>query len=110
MNPVMNDTKWRELRAAMLVLGRSAPEWRTRDLETGHISAWDAEWFYHFAEGGYKHIEWVELRVSKPGEMSVLQAVLAEIHLPGEQIDGGFRVYGYVRDDAIVGYIPTAKP
>jgi len=53
MHPVMNNTKWEELRAAMLELGMPSPKWRTRIIGSGVESGWDSEWFYHFKEGGY---------------------------------------------------------
>ncbi len=108
MNPVTNDTKWRELRAAMLSLEKTAPRWRSRDVETGHVSSWDGDWFYHFAEGGYRNIEWVELRVRDSAELDSLHAALSRIHLPGERIDRGFRIYGCVQEGEAVDYIRPA--
>jgi hypothetical protein len=59
---VMSDTKWDELRLAMYEL-KATPAWRTKCWENGYISEWDKEWFYHFREGGYELIEWVEIRI-----------------------------------------------
>ncbi|MFN4213762.1 hypothetical protein [Exiguobacterium sp.] len=28
-------------------------------METGYVSFWDAEWYYHFKLGDYKYIEWL---------------------------------------------------
>nr|GEU28042.1 hypothetical protein [Tanacetum cinerariifolium] len=76
MLPLMNDTKWDELRLAMYELGPLSPKWRTLDVENGHLSEWDGEWFYHFRNGGYKFIKWVEIAIESPAQR---QAVLTEL-------------------------------
>lgn len=50
-SPLMNGTKWDELRMGMHALGRLRPQWRTRDLATGFESVWDGDWYYHFRLG-----------------------------------------------------------
>ncbi|WP_278473086.1 DUF6678 family protein [Gimesia maris] len=45
MQPVMNNTRWRELQTAMIELKSVQTLWRTRCLENSFISAWDGEWF-----------------------------------------------------------------
>jgi len=94
--PVMNDTKWDELRLAMWGLTPKQPKWRTKDLETGFISAWDGDWFYHFRVGGYATIEWVEIHCEPVAQRSVVQQELARVHVPAERTDDGFRVYGFI--------------
>ncbi|NVB84594.1 MAG: hypothetical protein HOV81_39835 [Kofleriaceae bacterium] len=79
----MNDTKWEELRLAMYRIEPLPPAWRTRCVENGYVSPWDREWFYHFRDGGYGSIEWVEI---KPDSAE---------HLPGLKTDNGFRILGY---------------
>ncbi len=92
---LMNDTKWEEIRLAMYGLGELHPKWRTRDRETGFVSPWDGEWFYHFRTGGYSTIEWLEIAtVSETQRAAVLDALRA-IHVPGQKIGDTFRVYGY---------------
>lgn len=81
MNPAMNDTQWEELRMAMLALADS-PRWRNRIVDTGYESAWDGEWFYHFRDGGYSDLEWVEIKVNSPAQEEAVLAVLREIHAP----------------------------
>ena len=103
--PVMNDTKWNELRLAMYSLGNRVPRWRTLNLENGHLCPWDREWFYHFREGGYRAIEWVEIEVTSDEQRTEVLKVLREIHVPGEASDRGFTVYGYRRSDRPVDYI-----
>lgn len=88
----------------MYGLGHICPDWRAKDVSS-HISPWDGEWFYHFREGSYESIEWVEIRVISPEQDAAVLASLREVHLPGHRIEQGFRVYGYARDGASVGYI-----
>lgn len=57
MHPLMNDTKWDELRLAMYGLKGVASRWRTLDVESGYLSVWDRDWYYHFRNGGYKFIQ-----------------------------------------------------
>jgi Family of unknown function (DUF6678) len=104
MNPVMNDTKWDELRIAMYELGELCPSWRTMDL-SGYVSPWDREWYYHFRDGGYGSIEWLEIRVTTTKEDAAVEAALHEIGVPGHRVEHGFRVYGYARAGAAVNYI-----
>lgn len=47
----MNNTKWNEIRVAMVSM-ESPPLWRITFLN-GYESAVDGEWFYHFSGGGY---------------------------------------------------------
>lgn len=105
MVPVMNDTKWEELRLAMYSLKNLCPQWRTKDVETGFIPEWDKEWFYHFRNGGYKSIEWVEIRSATPKQDSTVREILKKIHVPGEKIDEGYRVFGYTKPGQEVKYI-----
>jgi hypothetical protein len=105
MIPVMNDTKWDELRLAMYSLGDLHPKWRTRDIETGYVPEWDGEWFYHFRDGGYDCIEWVEIRVTSAEQDRAVLAALKAIHVPGERTEDGFRVFGYVEPRKSVEYL-----
>jgi hypothetical protein len=105
VNPVMNQTKWNELRLAMCGLHGLSPRWRTKDLIRGYVSSWDGEWFYHFRDGGYSTIEWVEIWVSTPDQDAAVETVLRQIHVPGHRVEHGFRVYGYTRDGEAVDYI-----
>jgi hypothetical protein len=105
MHPLMNDTKWDELRQAMYGLDGLTPRWRTRDVETGHLSEWDREWFYHFRNGGYRFIEWVEIAVDTVGQRAAVLAELVRIHVPGEQTESGYRVFGYLKLGEAVDYI-----
>ena len=90
----MNTTRWEELRRAMDALGESSPRWRTRDL-SGYLSPWDGEWYYHFRDGGYEPIEWVEVQITSPTPEALVLAALQAVHVPGERTERGFRVVGY---------------
>jgi hypothetical protein len=101
MSPLMNNTKWDEIRLAMDDY-HGLIYWRTKDVETRHLCDWDPEWFHHFRIGGYESIEWLEIRLDGENTSYVITK-LKEIHVPGE-IDGNVvRVYGY--KDEFVDYI-----
>lgn len=105
MHPVMNDTKWEEIRLAMYSLGELAPRWRTLDLENGRVSEWDGEWFYHFSVGGYRFIESLEITVVSHAQKEAVLSALIRIRVPGEHAEYGFKVFGYVADGAAVDYL-----
>jgi hypothetical protein len=69
------------------------------------VSPWDGDWFYHFQNGGYRSIEWVEIRVATPQQDAAIEVALRRVHVPGHRIEQGFRVYGYVQEGAPVDYI-----
>ena len=95
MHPVMNDTKWNEVRLAMHEL-ESIVRWRTRDRHSGFVSGWDADWYYHFRVGGYDTIEWVEIRPDNPSHRPEILEVLRRIGVPGRVDEVSITVYGYV--------------
>jgi hypothetical protein len=103
--PVMNNTKWDELRLAMDSLGDRPPKWRTRDVESGFIPEWDGEWSNHFRAGGYESIEWVEIQTSSPQQETAVLEELKRIHVPGVKSGAGFKVFGYVKHGQQVDYI-----
>lgn len=103
--PVMNNTKWEEVRLAMYSLGDVHPTWRTRDIETGYVSEWDGEWFYHFRDGGYDSIEWLEITITSEEQERAVLAALKVIHVPGERSEVGYRVFGYVEPGKSVKYL-----
>ena len=103
--PVMNDTKWKELRMAMYSLGSLHPKWRTKDIETGFIPEWDGEWFYHFRNGGYESIEWVEIKITSTEQDEAVLDAFRSIHLPGERTEHGYRVFGYAEPGKAVNCI-----
>ena len=104
MKPVMNNTKWEELRLAMYGVD-PAPRFRTRTVETGHVSSWDSEWYHHFREGGYDSIEWVEIEPVDEDSHPLILAELRRIHVPGEFDEHRFVVRGHVPDGEPVDWI-----
>ena len=92
--PLMNDTKWRELRSEMLKLD-PAPQYRTVDLHGGHVSGWDGEWFHHFHETDYAWIERCELACPDDAQRNAVRDALARVGVPAEEIDAGFVVFGH---------------
>ncbi|MFA7174652.1 MAG: DUF6678 family protein [Kiritimatiellia bacterium] len=101
--PVMNNTKWDELRLAMYEL-EPAPAWRTKCWENGFVTPWDREWYYHFREGGYELTEWVEIRTESNEQRHSVLSVLDRVHVPTEEISDGFRVYGYIQPGQQIEY------
>jgi hypothetical protein len=100
----MNNTKWDELRLAMHNLGDLKPLWRTKDV-AGYVSPWDDDWYYHFRDGSYASIEWVEIQVLSAEQDAAILARLRQVHLPGHRIAKGFRIYGYARDGVAIDYV-----
>lgn len=100
----MNDTKWKEIQRAMYGLSES-PLWRTRCVTNGFVSDWDGEWFYHFSEGGFKDIEWVEIQSNNEEQSVSILALLKAIHVPGVKTENGFKVYGYIKKGEAVDYL-----
>ncbi|WP_414933021.1 DUF6678 family protein [Vibrio europaeus] len=105
MLSVMNKTKWNELRLKMSALEVHRPKWRTKDIESGHISEWYGDWYYHFELGGFRYIEWVELQTKDSIHHELIRVELQKIILPGNEIKNGFRVYGHIADGQFVEYI-----
>jgi Family of unknown function (DUF6678) len=102
---LMNNTKWEELRLGMYSLGDLSPYWRTRNTKSGYVSQWDREWFYHFRDGGYETIEWVEMRIDNDAQRVAVATVLKAHHIPVESIETGYKIYGYAADTATIAYI-----
>lgn len=99
-NGLMNDTKWDEIRTAMYEYPASI-KWRTKDIESGYISNWDKEWFYHLKNAGYKTIEWLEIEVDNEKIKDDFIKILEEIHVPGEVLQNSIIIYGYKNNEAV---------
>lgn len=104
LNPLVNNTKWEELRLAMYSLGENSPRWRSKDL-SGHTTTWDRDWFYHFRDGGYSSMEWVEIEVISPDNDGAVLGLMREIQLPGHRIPDGYRIYGYIANGTAIDYL-----
>jgi hypothetical protein len=104
MIPVMNNTKWGELRIGMLGLGELSPRFRVRNLRSGDVSSWDREWFYHFS-GRHEEDEWVELEVASSAQHDTVLRLLRSLHVPGIKTEHGFKIYGYVAVGTQIDYL-----
>jgi hypothetical protein len=103
LNPLMNNTKWDELRLAMYSL-EPPPQWSTHSL-TGYTSPTQREWYCHFRDGGYDDIVYVDIMADTAVHMEGIAMALREIHVPADKIEGGFRVYGYSIPGQFVSYL-----
>jgi hypothetical protein len=103
LHPVMNNIKWRELRAAMYAI-EAATMYRTMSIN-GYYSKADSEWFYHFQEGGYDDIRYVDIFANNALHRQQIASALKTIHLPGEETGDGFRVYGYALPGQPIDYL-----
>ncbi|PLR34666.1 hypothetical protein CYR55_14795 [Chimaeribacter californicus] len=99
----MNNTKWNEIRQAMVNMA-SPPLWKTTSLN-GYESAVDGEWFYHFSEGGYSDIQYLDVLTNSIEQHAAVGALLRAIHLPGIEISTGYRIFGYTDSASYVGYL-----
>jgi hypothetical protein len=105
MYPILNNTKWDEVRLAMYGLGELSPQWRTKDVMNGYLSPWDGEWFYHFRSGGYQYIHWVEIKVDSLDLRDAVIDALAKIRVPGTTSEFGFKVFGYASPGESIDYL-----
>lgn len=98
---VSNNSRWQQLRVVMLQLdGLERPEFRSRCVTNGYVSEWDSEWCYHFSDGGYKDIEWFELRGGSLLEPQVFADVVS-IQFAGHLYENTLRLYGYLRNGVV---------
>ncbi len=93
LHPILNHTKWAELRAKMLAAppGQS-PVFRARSVfaPPGFCTEWDGEFYYHVHP--VADLEWMELKASSP---EWLRDALRRHGIPFSMEDGVVRVWGY---------------
>lgn len=99
----MNDTKWNEIRLAMVNM-TSPPLWKTTSLD-GYGSAVDGEWFYHFNVGGYSDIHYLDILTNSVEQHVEVGVILRAIHLPGIETSTGYRIFGYADPASYIGYL-----
>ncbi|WP_081394083.1 DUF6678 family protein [Paenibacillus odorifer] len=104
LKPLMNNTKWEEIRQAMLNYAFPT-KCRIKDIDTGYISLWDGDWYYHFSDGGYKFIEWLEIHAEDDSINADLIQILKKIHVPGEVTTDSIIIYGYNKTNEFIDYI-----
>ncbi|MCD2166145.1 DUF6678 family protein [Comamonas koreensis] len=93
LHPVLNHTKWAELRSEMLAAPMEAhPRFRVRTVFSppGFCSDWDSEFYYHIHP--VEEREWLEL---KSASAAWLHEVLRRNSIPFSVEDGVVRVWGY---------------
>lgn len=93
--PVLNDTKWAELRAEMLAApDGQAPRFRARSVfaPAGWQTSWDGEFYYHLHP--VIDIEWIELKAASE---DWLRVALKRHSIPFSVESGVVRVWGYTR-------------
>lgn len=105
MHPLLNNTKWEEVRLAMYGLGELSPQWRTKDVMNGYVCPWDGEWFYRFRSGGYQSIHWVEIKVDSADQRNAVIDALEKIRVPGTTSEFGFKVFGYASPGESIDYL-----
>lgn len=98
---VCNHTKWMELRTRALdVETENRPEFRSKYIPNGHISNWDCEWFYHFRDGGFEGLEWIELR-GRILQHKPFQNQIEEIGFVGRKERSTLQLFGYLRREEL---------
>lgn len=105
---VMNDTKWCELRNAMLSLART-PKYRLQCLLSppADLGNWDGDWYYHLPT--FAWIEWLDIdpihrknrgylvEDERTDLTADLVALLEQHSIPFEANGSYLRIYGYRR-------------
>ena len=99
-NSLMNNTKWEEIRLAMYEYPLTAL-WRIKNIDSGYLSNWDGEWFYHFRAEGYETIEWLEIKIDNEVIKNEVESILRKIHVSGKVLKDSIKVYGYSKDELI---------
>ncbi|WP_017264195.1 hypothetical protein [Sinorhizobium meliloti] len=77
---------------------------RCKDVNS-HYSGGDQEQFHHFPSGGYASILYVDITADDPAHREAIRDALKAIHLPGEETETGFRVFGYGQKGQILDYL-----
>lgn len=99
----MNNTKWNEIRLAMSGM-KSPPFWRIMYLN-GYESGVDGEWFYHFSEGDYLDIKYLDVLTNSVEQHATVGTILRAIHLPGMETSTGYRILGYEDSVSNIDYL-----
>jgi hypothetical protein len=94
-----NNTKWSELRDAMVGLYPRAPSFRVKTLNWLGEPRWDGEWYYHFkSDYEWKDMEWVDL-TPRPSANAIsldeIEAICRRIGFEIERHKDIVRIIGY---------------
>lgn len=79
------------------------PLWKVTYLN-GYESAVNREWYYHFREGGYSDIHYLDVLINS-AEYALVSSILRDIHLPGFETSTGYRIQGYADSASYVSYL-----
>jgi len=99
MYSVCNNTKWSELREAMLGIPEEQRPKRRSVVLDGFESDYDGEWYYHFRDGGYDELRHID--VKSPNDVIDAAVLLAirKLHLAASRVGPNiWRIFGYVAD------------
>jgi len=99
----MNNTKWNEIRVAMVCMA-SPPSWKITFLNV-YESTVDGEWFYHFSEGGYLDIQYLDTLTNSVAQHAMVGTILRAIHLPGIESESGYRIFEYADAISYMDYL-----
>lgn len=64
---------------------------------TGYNYGSDRKWSYHFREGGYDDMLYVDIQVETLSQRERVRSTLRKVHVPGEGMPEGFRVFAYLQ-------------
>lgn len=113
---VMNDTKWKELIAAMRALPGGTPCYRIKDVlgpEPDHEPR-DGEWYYHLWP--YFSIEWIDIdplcrKAFGPSvdKTAAIIAALKAASIPFSVENRFIRVWGYTRPGECVPFVQVVS-
>ena len=107
LGSVSNNTRWNELINYFRHVTGWRPSYRSK-LVTGHISAWDVEWFYHLPFP-FASVEWFDIGLweevpakgrllapSKIDHTNEISKVVRQIGFEFEVRDDVLRIWGYM--------------
>jgi hypothetical protein len=100
-----NNTKWSELRHAMVSLYPRAPRFRVKTFSWHGEEQWDGEWYYHFrSDYEWKNMECVDLKPRTSADavqLDEIAEICRRIGFEIEQYKDFIRVVGYRKSATI---------
>ena len=103
LSPLMNDTKWNEVRLYMYDMTETPGFTITRI--DGTVERIDREWYYHFRAGGYRDILHVDITTEGTSQLNEVLRRLRAVNVPGIVAKNGVRVFGYLKPGQTVNYV-----
>lgn len=99
----MNNTKWNEIFQAFYYNNECNENsvlirWRTKDRNTGYLSAWDGTWTHFGCEPhDWKSLDYLQIELTGENRAYVIEQLKA-IHVPGIQDRKSVTIYAYRQD------------